>query len=123
MTRRIRERNKPLVARDGGVDTEGPGVDAARDRLGFFEALLTEPGGDREAAGAVMAEDQNVGFVIEFLMGAPRDLVHGHVGAAFDACGGVLPGFTHVEEEGWLLGGEVGAELVYGDFEVHRVRV
>ena len=66
-----------------------------------------------------MAENQDVGFVVEFLMSAPGDLVHGHVGAAFDARGGVLPGLAHVEEEGWLFGGEVSAELVYGYFEVH----
>jgi hypothetical protein len=66
-----------------------------------------------------MAEDKDRGVFVELLMGAARDLVHGHVRAAFDARGGVLPGLTHVEEEGWLLGGEMGAKLVNGDFEVH----
>src|ERR1700733_10911427 len=42
-----------LIAGDGGVNLHGPGVDAAGDGLSFFEALLTEPVGYGEGAGAV----------------------------------------------------------------------
>ena len=56
-------------------------------------------------------------------MGAAGDVVHGDERAGFDVRGGVFPGFADVEEEGWVVGGEEGFELVYGDFEVHDVRV
>ena len=35
-----------LVARHGGIDGAGPGIDAAGDGLGFIKALLAEPSGD-----------------------------------------------------------------------------
>jgi len=66
-----------LVAGDGGVDEAGPGVDASGDGLDLLEALVAEPGGDRERAGSVMAENEDVLFLVEFLEGAGGNLVHG----------------------------------------------
>lgn len=109
-----------LVAGEDGVDLGGPGVDAARDGLGLVESLLAEPCGDRERARAVMAEDEDGGFFVELLMGAARDLVHGDEGRTFDVRGLIFPGLADVEEERWVLGGEEGLELGYGDFEVHE---
>ncbi len=94
----------------------GPGVDAAGDGLSFFEALLTEPVGYREGAGAVVAEDEDGGFFVELLVGAAGDFVHGDEGAAFDVCGLIFPGLADVEEEGRVIGGEEGLGLGDGDF-------
>src|ERR1700723_179932 len=85
-----------LVAGDGGVDGAGPGVDAAGDGLGFVEALLAQPRGYRERAHAVVAEDDDGGFFVEFLVGAAGDVVHGDERAGFDVRGGVLPGLADV---------------------------
>ena len=104
-----------LVAGDGGVDLAGPGVDAAGDGLGFFEALLAEPVGDGEGAGAVVAEDEEAVFV-ELLVGAGGDFVHGDEDAGFDVGGLVFPGLADVEEEGRVVGGEEGFGLGDGEF-------
>ncbi len=111
-----------LVARDSGVDETGPGVDASGDGLGLVEALLTEPGGDGERAGSVVAEDEDGGVFFELLVGAGGDFVHGDEGGGGDIRGGVLPGLADVEEERRVLGGEEGLELGYGDFEVHTLK-
>jgi hypothetical protein len=108
-----------LVEGDGGIDGAGPGVDAAGDGLGLVEALLAEPRSNGEGARAVVAKDQDVGLLIELLMGAAGDLVHGEEGAAFDVGRGVLPGLADVEEERWSGRREEGLELGYGDFEIH----
>jgi hypothetical protein len=91
--------------------------------LGLVEALLAEPGGYGEGAGAVVAEDEEVGVFVELLVGAGGDLVHGKEGGAGDVGGVVLPRLADVEEERWGGGGEEGLELGYGDFEVHVVRI
>ena len=44
----------------------------------------------------MVAEDENRGFFVEFLVGAPRDFVHGDERAAFDVRGGVFPRFADV---------------------------
>ena len=85
----------------------------------LVEALLTEPGGDGERARAVMAEDEDGGVFVELLVGAAGNLVHGEEGAGLDVRGLVFPGLADVEEERWVLGGEQGLELGYGDFEIH----
>jgi len=95
-----------LVAGNGGVDLGGPGVDAAGDGLGFVEALTAEPVGYREGAGAVVAEDEDVGFFVELLVGAAGDLVHGDDDAALDVRGEKLPWLADVEQEGRVIGGE-----------------
>jgi hypothetical protein len=107
---------RDLIAGDGGIDQGGPGVDAAGDGLGFVETLLAEPCGDRERARPVVAEDEDRSFFVELLMGAAGDLVHGDEGAGFDVGGLIFPGLADVEEERWVLGGEVGFELIDGDF-------
>lgn len=103
-----------------GVDGAGPGVDAARDGLCFVKALLAEPVGDGERAGAVVAENENGSVFVELLMGAAGDLVHGDECGGFDVRGGVFPWLTDVEEERRVFGGEELLELVDGDFEIHR---
>ena len=45
-----------------------------------------------------MAEDGEVFFGIEFLVGAGWDIAHGHEGAGFDVGGGVFPLFADVDE-------------------------
>ena len=105
-----------LVAGDGGVDEGGPGVDAAGDGLGFVEALLAEPRGYREGAGAMVAEDEDGGFFVELLVGAAGDLVHGDDDAGLDVRGLELPWLADVEEEGRVIGGEEGQGLGDGEF-------
>jgi hypothetical protein len=105
-----------LVAGDGGVDLGGPGVDAAGDGLGLVEALLAEPRGYGERAGAVVAEDEDRGFFVELLVGAAGDLVHGEEGAAFDVRGVEFPLLADVEKEGRVFGGEEGFGLGDGEF-------
>jgi len=112
-----------LVAGDGGVDDLGPEVDAARDGLGLGEALLAEPVGDGERAGAVMAHDGDGLIFVELVEGAGGDLVHGDVRGVGDVRGGVFPGLADVEEQWWVVGGELLFELVDGDFEVHELRI
>jgi hypothetical protein len=90
--------------------------------LGLVEALLAEPRGDGEGAGAVMAEHEDGRVFVELLVGAGGDVVHGEESAAFDVGGGVLPGLTDVEEEGRVFGGECSFELVDGDFEIHGLK-
>ena len=92
------------VARNCRVDLEGPGVDAAGDRLRLVEALLAEPVSHRKAARAVVAEDEQVVFRVEFLVGSPGELAHGDEGAAGDAGGGELPEFADVDEANGGLG-------------------
>jgi hypothetical protein len=105
-----------LVVGDGGVDLAGPGVDAPGDGLGFVEALVAEPGGYGERAGAVVAEDEDGVFFVEFFEGAGGDLVHGDECGGVDAGGVVLPGLADVEKEGWSGGGEEVFGLVDGEF-------
>ncbi len=116
-------RENGLVAGDCRVYAKGPCVDAASYRLGLVKALLTEPRGDRKGAISVVAKNQNEGVFIELLVGAGGDFVHGQMRAAFDARRGVLPGFTHVEEEWRLRRGEMGVKLVDRDFEVHTLKI
>ena len=88
-----------LVARDGGVDGAGPGVDASGEGLGVVEALVAEPHGYAERTGSVVAEDDDGGVGIEFLVGAGGDFAHGHEKGIGEAGGLVLPGFADVEEK------------------------
>jgi hypothetical protein len=67
----------------------------------------------------VVAEDEDVLLLVEFLVGATGDFVHGDEGCAFDVCGGELPRLADVEQERGWGGGEKVFGLVYGDFEVH----
>jgi hypothetical protein len=111
------------IAGDGGVDLAGPGVDAAGDGLGFFEALLPEPCGYREGAGSVVAEDEDCGFFVELLVGSCGDVVHGDEGAAFQVRGIELPLLADVEEEGRMFGREEGFGLGDSEFEIHGLRI
>ena len=58
-----------------------------------------------------MAKDGDVFFRIEFLVGARRDIAHGHEGAVLDASGRVLPQLANINEAGLVFtekGGCVG---------------
>ena len=98
-------------------------VDAAGDGLGLFEALLAEPGGDGEGAGAVVAEDENVPVFVELLVGAGGDFAHGDEGGVGEVGGLILPGLADVEEKRRVSGGEEGFGLVDVDFVIHEVRI
>ena len=112
-----------LVAGDVGVDLAGPGFDAAGDGLGFGEALIAEPSGDREGAGSVVAEDEDGGVFVELVEGAGGDLGHGDEEGVFEVGVVELPGLADVEQGGAGGGGEELVGLVYGDFEVHDFRI
>jgi hypothetical protein len=88
-----------LVPGDGGVDGAGPGVDAAGEGLDLFEALVSEPHGDREGARAVVAQDDDGGVGVELGVGAGGDFSHGHEERVGEAGGLVLPGLADVQEE------------------------
>src|ERR1700761_1671847 len=111
------------VAGDGGVDDARPEVDAASDGLGLLEALLAEPVGDGERAGAVVAHDGDGLFFVELVEGARADLIHGHEDAVGEVRGGVLPGLADVEQKRRVLGGELLFELVDGDLKFHGLRI
>src|SRR5271156_2845075 len=88
----------PSIPGDGGVDFGGPGVDAAAQGLGVFEALVAEPDGDVHGADSLVAKGDEVGFRVQLPEGAARDVAHRNVRAAFDVRSFVLPGLAYVEE-------------------------
>src|SRR5271165_5638757 len=88
-----------LISRHGGVDFGRPGVDAAAERLGVFEALVAEPDSDIHRADSVVAESDDVGFRVQLAKCPGRDVAHRDVGAAFDVRGFVLPRLAHIEED------------------------
>jgi hypothetical protein len=75
-------------------------VDASGERLSVIEALIAEPHGYREGAHSVMAEDDDVGVGIEFLIGARGDFAHGHEERVGEAGSLELPGFADIEQDG-----------------------
>ena len=91
-----------LVARDGGVNHGGPVIDAAGEGLGVLETLLTEPHGDVERTGPVVAEDDDRLIGVEFLVGAGGDVPHRHGEGTGDGGGLELPGLADVEQKGWM---------------------
>jgi hypothetical protein len=106
-----------LVEGHGGVDGAGPVVDAAGEGLGAFEALIAEPHSDREGAGAVVAENDDVGVGVEFRMGARGDIAHRHQDGIGQAGGLKFPRLANVEEDGRVGGGvrrQGGTELSEG---------
>ncbi len=108
------------VAGEEGVGALGPGVDAAGDGLGAFEALLAEPVGDAEGAGAVVAEDEEAVVGVEFLVGAGGNLAHGDEGAALDVDGFPFPEFADVDDFGFAFV-EQGFGVGGGDFVIVHV--
>jgi hypothetical protein len=105
------------------VDLAGPGVDASGDGLSFVEALLTEPRGDREGTSSVVAEYEDGSFVVEFLMSATGDFIHGNELGTFDVRGVELPLFAAIEKEGSGGFSEESFGLFYGNFEIHARRI
>jgi len=53
-----------------------------------------------------MAEDREVFFGIKLLVGAGRDVAHGHWGAWFDMCGRVFPRLADINEPGLVFAEE-----------------
>jgi len=90
-----------LVARDAGIDFEGPSIDATGEGFGGGDALLAEPVDDVEAAHAVVAvaDDRFVGVE---LLKIRRDCAHGDEDGAFDTALGVFPGLADVYEHEFL---------------------
>jgi len=112
-------RPRRLVHRHGSVDQSGPPINAAKQRLRVFEALLAQPMGDIGGADAVMANDDNVVVGIEFAVGAGRDFRHWQGHAASDVRKLKFPRLAHIEEaEGKFLV-ELGLELFRGNLEFH----
>ena len=110
-----------LVAGDGGVDRAGPLVYAAGEGLDVLEALLAEPHGDVEGAGAVMADDDGWAIVIE-LLEAGGDVCHGDEGGAGDGGDVDFPRLADIEQErrgGLMALGGVGVD---GDLGRKSVR-
>jgi len=103
------------VERDGWVDGAGPPIDAAGERLCVLEALLAEPEGDVEGAGAVVAEDDDGLVGVELLVGAGGQVAHGDEGGAGDAGGLRLPWLADVEKERRMGGLELLGDGVDGD--------
>ena len=104
------------VARDIRIHFSRPRVDAAAQGLHVFKSLVAEPCGDVEGALAVMAEDSEVFFGIEFLVSAGGDVAHGHKGAGLDVGGGVFPRLADIDEAGLVFAeksGGVGGEISY----------
>lgn len=64
-----------------------------------------------------MAENCDVLFGIELLMGARGDIAHGHEGAGFDVGGGVFPRLADIDEAGLVFaeksGGVGGGDFVF----------
>jgi hypothetical protein len=87
-----------LVAGDFGVDGARPGVDATGEGLSVGETLITQPHGDTEGTGSVMAHDDDGGVGIEFGVGSGGDFSHGHEDGVCDAGCLVLPRLANVQE-------------------------
>lgn len=56
---------------------------------------------------------------IDLLVGAGRDVAHGHEGAGFDVCGGVFPWLADIEEAGLVFAEKRGG-VRWGDFVVEH---
>ena len=93
-----------LVAGGRGIDGAGPGVDASGEGLSVVEALLAEPHGDIEGAGAVVAQDDDGLVGVELGEGAAGDIAHGHEEGVGEVGGVVFPLFADVEEQGRVGG-------------------
>lgn len=61
---------RSLVARQGWVDGSRPMIDTSGERLGVLKALIAQPEGDVERAGAVVAVDDDWLVGVELLMRA-----------------------------------------------------
>lgn len=88
-----------LVGWDCGVYGAGPGVYASCQGLDVLEALVAQPHGDVEGAGAVVAEDNDWGVRIEFGVGAGWHVPHGDQMGVGEVGGLVFPGLANVEQE------------------------
>lgn len=98
---RCSDRNDTLshmcsVAGDGGVNKPGPAVDSAGERLNVVESLIAEPHRDGERPDSVMAEDDDGLVGVELLVGAGRDVAHGHQFRLGEVGGVSLPWFADV---------------------------
>jgi hypothetical protein len=122
-----------LVDGNLGVDGAGPVVDASGEGLSIIEALVAQPHGDGERSRSVVAEDDDVGVGVEFLVGARGDFAHRHEKAVGKAGGLELPWLADVEQEGWVgllalldegFGGDLGFKhkSIIRDFSARRVR-
>lgn len=69
----------------------------------MFEPLVAEPRCDVKRPLSVMTENDQPLIGIEFLVGARRDIAHGHVHAAVDVCGREFPRFAHVDESDFFV--------------------
>ena len=66
----------------------------------MVEALVAEPHGDAEGAGAVVAEDDDGLVGVKLGVGAGGDLAHGHEKGVGQAGGLELPGLADVQQQG-----------------------
>ena len=106
-----------LVARNLGIDFEGPAIDAASHGLGGFDALMAEPVGDIKTAHAVMTETDDVVVGVEPLK-IGRNGAHGDEHGTFDAAEGVFVGLAYIDEEEFVATVEALFDFECGDFEI-----
>ena len=88
-----------LVTGDGGVNGAGPGVDASGEGLDVVEALVAQPHGYAERTGSVVAEDDDGGVGVEFVVGTGGDFAHGHQEGVGQMGGLELPGLAYVQQK------------------------
>lgn len=100
------------VAGDGGVDVEGPAVDAAAEVEDAIEAGALEEAGALKAAHSVVAVHDDVGTapVVEFVE-ALDEFTEGDESGAGQFGQGVFFGLTDVEQPGGLRAVEALGEI------------
>lgn len=103
------------VARDLGIDVEGPAIDAASQGLGGFHALMAEPVGNIETAHAVMTEADDVVVGVE-LLEIGGNGAHGNEHSAFDVAKGMFVGLADIDEEELVAAVEPLLDFNCGDF-------
>ncbi len=108
---------KSLVARNSGIDFQGPAIDASGERFRGGNALLAEPVGYVEAAHPVVAvtDDRLVGVELLEIRG---DRSHGDKHGAFNTALRIFPGFADVDEEDFLVIIETLFKFGGGNFQI-----
>src|SRR5215471_3015693 len=106
-----------LVARDGGIDFEGPALDSAGQRLCFLESLKTQPRRRVQASHAVMAVANHFVRVRQSVQ-AGRERTERNKLRALDTADFEFPRLAHIHEDEVFTAVEPGLHFRRQDFEI-----
>ena len=74
-------------------------IDAAGERLDVFEALLAEPHRHVERTCTVMADDDDGGVRVEFLVCSGGNVAHRDKRGSREGCGAGFPWFADIKND------------------------